>query len=821
MYIFSINRFIAKMAKIMTRKTMHHALFGQAGPIPSDKLPLKGDVLKNVWRYKCMDGKFATVNSIVKKAAEDVSQLWEKAIGDRLTVPLLPQKNIEEKLRKLYNKGLEVNRSKSAAKVAAFQDEMNELFDICSCSCAPASCHDVKCKITNCDGFHLACNCKNKVPKREIQFLLDQRGSRRMVITGVDINVTRMWERAAAREEVEAKKARKETMRQEEMQDLQADLQILDENATDVEEEDTAPADRDTDYVPDSLVDKGKNNMTRLPNLAAVCDRYCVSNYAGAAIASAVLTDYGLITAFDKSQVIGPQKLADERRRYRNERRENELASLNNISALYFDGKKTITRMLLRNEKTGKWSSRMEVEDHYVILLEPGSQYFTHVTPQSGHGKLIAKAIYDFLVEQQLTGQPIMVAGCDGCRVNTGPNNGAVHHLELMLGKPLHYAVCQLHGNELPFRAIFYHYDGKPSGPEHWRGPIGKQIKESVSNLPVVQFQPISYPDHLVLTEEEVAEFSWDQKYMARMWLAVISGMVDDNLAAIEPGPPCISRWLTLWGRILRIYVATPRPNKELKRMVNMIVKFSVPMWFHIKRHPYAAAGPHNTFMGLQLMKNLNSEEKKIVKEAVQRNAYFAHPDQLILAMCADKDETVRHKAVGMIKQLRGNSKLTEVTQKSKDDSDMEEDDDTDPNGAVDEELLIRTDDEENEENSEISNEIPAPISGNVRKVVLPKIKFQAKSYHTMINWETELKSEPPYIAALTNEQLISILDTPLDVPKWPNHTQAVERGIKLLTEACTEVTGQRERDGYIRQRLFSRQLMPSFKTKGHFNFNY
>ena len=32
-------------------------------------------------------------------------------------------------------------------------------------------------------------------------------------------------------------------MRQEEMQNLQADLQILDENATDVEEEDMTPAD--------------------------------------------------------------------------------------------------------------------------------------------------------------------------------------------------------------------------------------------------------------------------------------------------------------------------------------------------------------------------------------------------------------------------------------------------------------------------------------------------------------------------------------------------------------------------------------------------
>ena len=66
--------------------------------------------------------------------------------------------------------------------------------------------------------------------------------------------------------------------------------------------------------------------------------------------------------------------------------------------------------------------------------------------------------------------------------------------------------------------------------------------------------------------------------------------------------------------------------------------------------------------------------------------------------------------------------------------------------------------------------------------------------------------------------EIDNILGTPLQVPKWLNHTQAVERGIKVLSEACTAVTGPVERDGFIRQRLFSRQVMPKFNTKKDYN---
>ena len=43
-----------------------------------------------------------------------------------------------------------------------------------------------------------------KVPKREIRFLVDQRKERRMIIEGVDKEVTEKWDRADSRKEAEA-----------------------------------------------------------------------------------------------------------------------------------------------------------------------------------------------------------------------------------------------------------------------------------------------------------------------------------------------------------------------------------------------------------------------------------------------------------------------------------------------------------------------------------------------------------------------------------------------------------------------------------------
>ena len=808
------------MASSRTRAKTEHPLFGHPADLPASQLPTVGDALKLILKYKSEDDdgniRFGNKNLAIKQAALDVSNLWMKAVSDRTKVPLVSQKLVEDRLRKIYDKGLGIVKNKKQKEFPGFKEDMGKLFDICSCTCLDISCKVAKCKLKKCDGFHLDCRCELKVPKREVMFLLDQRRSRLMKIEGVDPKVTALWNRTEEREAGELLQAvqYQEKQQQEDSahQKAQQEFALLDVNenvemckSKEVEDEDYHP--------PENIKENSKQNRTKLPKTAEACDRYLVSDRAGAAIASGVLRDYGIINDADTSQVIGPRKLADERHKYRMERRDQVKNDREDITSLYFDGKKTATRVLKQNPKTGRWSPRLEVEDHYVLIVEPGSQYLSHVTPPSGHGRIIAQSIYNLLKEEDLLDQPISVIGADGTNSNVGAENGAIHYLEMMLGKPLHYLICQLHGNELPFRAVFYFYDGKNKGPQHWRGPVGTSIKDTVSSLPVVAFQPISSPDFPTLSSELVEDLSWDQKYLYRICLAVITGRLEDDLAAIEPGPPCVSRWNTLWSRICRVYVGSTKPSQELKRIVNMIIKFSSPMWFIIKCNPGVTEGPKNTFRSMQMLKSLNATEKKVAKKAVQRNAFFAHSDQLLLAMCADEDEAVRHKSVGLIRKLRERQQLE--NESDEEDSVSDDDDLSD----VDEELLMYTDDDEEEEEYEEDGE-DILLDRTIRRVHVPKLKWQAHSYHTMIDWKKELETEPPFTSKLTDEQLIQILEIPLEVPRWLNNTQAVERGIKALTEAATAVTGQVERDGYIKQRMHSRKLMPKFNTKKDFYAN-
>ena len=62
------------------------------------------------------------------------------------------------------------------------------------------------------------------------------------------------------------------------------------------------------------------------------------------------------------------------------------------------------------------------------------------------------------------------------------------------------------------------------------------------------------------------------------MWIATIVGKVDYNLAAVEPGPPCVSRQNTLFSRELRVSVATAQPSNQIQRIANIVMKFSVPI---------------------------------------------------------------------------------------------------------------------------------------------------------------------------------------------------------------------------------------------------
>ena len=66
----------------------------------------------------------------------------------------------------------------------------------------------------------------------------------------------------------------------------------------------------------------------------------------------------------------------------------------------------------------------------------------------------------------------------------------------------------------------------------------------------------------------------------------------------------------------------------------------------------------------------------------------------------------------------------------------------------------------------------------------------------------------------LSDEELRGLVEKPLVVPPYPCHTQAVERAIKLVSEAAGSVVGADSRDGYIRQKICLKGSKKNFFPK-------
>ena len=133
----------------------------------------------------------------------------------------------------------------------------------------------------------------------------------------------------------------------------------------------------------------------------------------------------------------------------------------------------------------------------------------------------------------------------------------------------------------------------------------------------------------------------------------------------------------------------------------------------------------------------------------------------------------------------------------------------------VDKDFLIPTDDEAKEDTEAIKKTHDMP-SKNIRKVIIPKLKFHKTNYHHMTDWDTELKTEPPFFTSLSDEKVLGILEKPLSVP-WPNHTQSIERLKHAQRWQATREKMVTSGRGLAADGL----ITPTFRTKKHFSFNY
>ncbi|KPU75627.1 uncharacterized protein Dana_GF26820 [Drosophila ananassae] len=128
----------------------------------------------------------------------------------------------------------------------------------------------------------------------------------------------------------------------------------------------------------------------------------------------------------------------------------------------------------------------------------------------------------------------------------------------------------------------------------------------------------------------------------------------------------------------------------------------------------------------------------KVVDPVIQHNAYFAHPENLLLSMLTDENLNLRKIGLQRILKAREKTPTAETS---------------------------------------------------VRSFLLPKLNFNATKYYEMIDWSSIVVSPPPVLRNVSNAVLVSSIDNQLSIGQsnllsFPCHTQAVERTVKLITEA-------------------------------------
>lgn len=715
-------------------------LLGKPEDIKYNELPTKENVLK-YYLYLKGESKIQKPTGLHPLVVDAVLQVWQTSSIPTVSKPRV-MALLKKQLKSYQNLKKIINRKDSKEfknKFASFKNNISSLFDISYCKCTDFS----------------TCRCpkEKKVPIKERDFLSDQRSVRKMYIGSIDQQTTASMEASQQR--------RLRDISHPKPTSQSGDNTVLVSSSSTSPSEDSSD-DFEKDLPPWHRGKKSKKHSQRksLPNFAIACDRTGVSSRAAAMIVTAALHDIDEET----DDIIDKNKVSRERQRAR----EQSLSSseCGNVTSIYFDGRKDKTVMMIKSESK---RARTEVtEEHITVLSEPGSKYIGHFSVSSGSANNIVNGLYDFCIQKKIDVNKIDSIGCDGTNTNVGWRAGVIRKFEEKLGKPLQWIVCQLHSNELPLRHLLIHLDGKTSGPRQFTGPIGTALFETdFENLPVIDFEPIS-ADAIDINQEYISDLSSDQKYLLLMYQAVSSGSCEQSLASQKPGKMAHSRWLTTASRALRLYVSTENPSNNLTLVVQFIMLVYTPMWFKIKCHSDITYAPLHTFETISRCQKLPLQVRDVVIPVIERNAYGAHHEAVLVAMISGTNDAYKELAWRRI--LR-------------------------------------------------SREEKAP-TGRIRTFRVPKLNINASSYIDLINWNDTCLSEPPLTVSISSNEIKEMITTKnfsFECPKLPCHTQSVERHIKLVTEASSSVCGQSNREGFIQNKLKSRAAMPQFNTKSQF----
>ena len=158
---------------------------------------------------------------------------------------------------------------------------------------------------------------------------------------------------------------------------------------------------------------------------------------------------------------------------------------------------------------------------------------------------------------------------------------------------------------------------------------------------------------------EVINDLSNEQCYAYRMGKMITTGVVDWDLLLLIIGMVQHSRWLITANRMCRVWVSkhglTGEDFRNLRAIVTYIVCDYYPMWFEIKADSSLIAGPRHKLKEIDLISKMKGRDEKskqvkeIAKKFVQKGAWHAHSEHILLALLSSQNEDDRRFAVEKI----------------------------------------------------------------------------------------------------------------------------------------------------------------------------
>ena len=97
---------------------------------------------------------------------------------------------------------------------------------------------------------------------------------------------------------------------------------------------------------------------------------------------------------------------------------------------------------------------------------------------------------------------------------------------------------------------------------------------------------------------------------------------------------------------MFRVYISNKRPSKAFKEIISLLINFYIPNFFNVKQNSHCRQGAINLFRMMELSRDLVTGSKRTVERVLQDNSYWAHPENILIAMLGDEREVVRRRAV-------------------------------------------------------------------------------------------------------------------------------------------------------------------------------